>query len=76
MATQLPYYPEFANHNSYGIKAVNDTIYDYMKSSCFMGGGCLDMLKSCKQANRTTELGRMTCRDALNFCPVGVESPY
>lgn len=28
---QAPYYPEFAVHNTYGIKAVNDTVYNYMK---------------------------------------------
>jgi carboxypeptidase C (cathepsin A) len=28
---QAPYYPEFAVNNTYGIKAVNDTVYSYMK---------------------------------------------
>jgi carboxypeptidase C (cathepsin A) len=28
---QAPYYPEFAVNNTYGIKAVNDTVYNYMK---------------------------------------------
>lgn len=28
-ATQAPYYPIFANNNTYGIKALNDTTYNY-----------------------------------------------
>ena len=32
--TQAPYYPEFAVHNTYGIKAVNETVYNYMKFAC------------------------------------------
>lgn len=58
---QTPYYPEFANHNTYGIKAVNDTVYNYMKFACFMIGGCLDTLEFCREANRTTDVGQQLC---------------
>lgn len=58
---QTPYYPEFAIHNTYGIKAVNDTVYEYMKFACFMIGGCLDALSYCQYANRTTDVGQQLC---------------
>lgn len=32
---QAPYYPEMAVNNTYGIKAVNDTVYNYMKFACY-----------------------------------------
>ena len=34
--TQAPYYPEFAVYNTYGIKAINDTVYNFMKFACFV----------------------------------------
>lgn len=75
-AIQAPYYPEFANHNTYGIKAVNDTVYDYMKFACFMAGGCLETLAYCKEANRTTDVGQLLCQQATDQCRTNVEQPY
>ena len=28
---QTPYFPEFARYNTYGIKAINESVYDFMK---------------------------------------------
>ncbi|KAK1913572.1 hypothetical protein P3342_012330 [Pyrenophora teres f. teres] len=33
---QAPYYPEFAVNNTYGIKAINDTVYTFMKQAYYM----------------------------------------
>lgn len=41
---QAPYYPEFAVNNTYGIKAVNDTVYNYMKFATYMQNGCLQQV--------------------------------
>lgn len=60
-AIQAPYYPEFAVHNTYGIKAVNETVYEYMKFACFFDGGCLTALEYCYYANRTTDVGEQLC---------------
>lgn len=60
-AIQTPYYPEFANHNTYGIKAVNDTVYDYMKFAYYFEGGCRDTLEFCREANRTSDVGQQLC---------------
>lgn len=73
---QAPYYPEFANYNTYGIKAVNDTVYNYMKFAYYLDGGCRDLLDACKQLNRTTDVGRLYCSHAVNDCQVNVENPY
>lgn len=73
---QAPYYPEFANHNTYGIKAVNDSVYEYMKFAYYLEGGCRDSLEYCKTSNRTTDVGRLLCSQAVSNCQVNVEGPY
>ncbi|KAI9824779.1 MAG: hypothetical protein M1832_001607 [Thelocarpon impressellum] len=75
-ATQAAYYPEFAVRNSYGIKAINDTVYDYMKFALNMKGGCLDQIESCRQTNRTTLSEKSICAEAANMCRDNVEGPY
>ena len=74
--TQAPYYPEFAVNNTYGIKAVNDTVYNYMKFACYMTGGCLDLASQCAQVNRSTDVGQQYCFQATDQCRTNVESPY
>ncbi len=73
---QAPYYPEFAVNNTYGIKAVNDTVYEYMKFACYMIGGCLDLCAQCEQVNRSTDVGMQYCFQATDQCRNNVESPY
>jgi len=71
-----PYYPEFAVNNTYGIKAVNDTVYTFMKQAYYMPEGCHDQIEYCKQSDRTTEDGYLTCSSATNLCRSLVEEPY
>ncbi|CAF9908159.1 hypothetical protein IMSHALPRED_006597 [Imshaugia aleurites] len=73
---QAPWYPEFAVNNTYGIKAVNDTVYEYMKFACYMIGGCLDQCVECETVNRSTDVGMQTCFMATDMCRTNVESPY
>lgn len=73
---QAPWYPEFANHNTYGIKAVNETVYNYMKFACNMINGCLDQIGFCYQSNRTSLDDLAICTEAENMCRDNVESPY
>ncbi|KAK5132046.1 hypothetical protein LTR08_000383 [Meristemomyces frigidus] len=49
-AVQAQYYPEFAVNNTYGIRAYNDTVYEYAKFANFMVGGCLSMIEQCREA--------------------------
>lgn len=73
---QAPYYPEFAVNNTYGIKAINDTVYEFMKFACYMSGGCLDLYDQCAQVNRSTDVGMQYCFQATDQCRTNVESPY
>jgi carboxypeptidase C (cathepsin A) len=73
---QAPYYPEFAVNNTYGIKSVNDTVYTFMKNAYYMPEGCHDQIEYCKQSDRTTEDGYLTCSSATNLCRSLVEEPY
>lgn len=73
---QAPYYPEFANHNTYGIKAVNDTVYNYMKFAANMDNGCLQQIQLCWETNRTSLSDQAICAEAENMCRDNVEGPY
>lgn len=73
---QAPYYPLFANNNTYGIKAVNDTVFDYMNFACHMNNGCLDQVALCSIADVTTLNGQAVCTEAEDMCRDNVESPY
>ncbi|KAJ5204103.1 uncharacterized protein N7498_004982 [Penicillium cinerascens] len=75
-AIQAPYYPEFARHNTYGIEAVNETVYNYMKFANEMRNGCQDMVANCKATNRTSMSDYALCAEATNMCRDNVESPY
>lgn len=46
-AIQIPHYPEFAVNNTYGIKAYNETVYNYAKFAVNRIDGCLDQIQAC-----------------------------
>ncbi|KZF19851.1 putative carboxypeptidase S1 [Xylona heveae TC161] len=75
-ATQAPHYPEFAVNNTYGIKAYNDTVYEFVKFALNMPNGCLDQLSFCRQTNRTSLSDLAICTEAENMCRDNVEGPY
>ncbi|GLA86843.1 hypothetical protein AtubIFM56815_011114 [Aspergillus tubingensis] len=70
------YYPEFAVNNTYGIKALNDTVYNYMKFANTMPNGCQDQVSLCKLTNRTSLADYAICTEAANMCRDNVEGPY
>jgi hypothetical protein len=65
-----------AVNNTYGIKAVNDTIYNYMKMSYYIPGGCSDYIDYCFESDRSTLDGQSTCSQATAICRGLVEGPY
>ncbi|KAJ5092205.1 hypothetical protein NUU61_007075 [Penicillium alfredii] len=75
-AIQSSHYPEFAVHNTYGIKTVNETVYNYMKFANEMPNGCQDLVASCKKTNRTSLSDYALCTEATNMCRDNVEGPY
>ncbi|KAK5128963.1 hypothetical protein LTR85_000296 [Meristemomyces frigidus] len=72
---QAPWYPEFAVHNTYGIKAVNDSIYNFMKTAFYIPGGCSDQVLECAEADKSTEEGKAICSAATDFCRGFIEEP-
>ncbi|PYI06263.1 peptidase S10, serine carboxypeptidase [Aspergillus sclerotiicarbonarius CBS 121057] len=75
-AIQASYYPEFAVNNTYGIKAINETVYNYMKFANEMPNGCQDQVALCKLTNRTSVADYAICTEATNMCRDNVEGPY
>ncbi|KAK3113621.1 hypothetical protein LTR53_008922 [Teratosphaeriaceae sp. CCFEE 6253] len=73
---QAPYYPEFTQHNSYGIQLVNESIYNFMKVAYYIDGGCRDQVLECAEADVSTDEGKLICSQATNFCRGFVEEPY
>ncbi|KAI1177670.1 Alpha/Beta hydrolase protein [Nemania sp. FL0916] len=73
---QMPMYPEFAFKNTYGIKAVNETIYNYMKMNWAFPSGCSDAIDYCISGDRTTPDGLAVCSQAVSVCRNLVEGPY
>lgn len=73
---QSPYYPEFAVNNTYGIKAVDDSVYMDMKAAYYNPGMCRDQIAACAAADRSTSEGSYLCFNATNTCRTFVEGPY
>lgn len=84
-----PHYYEFAVNNSYGIKAYNDTVYNYAKFATYMPNGCLDQINTCRYAAANGEFNYSTpissqsdpsvfsiCSEAQSMCRDNVESLY
>ncbi|KAI1079236.1 peptidase [Whalleya microplaca] len=73
---QAPYYPEFAYRNTFGIEAVNETMYNYMKMNYYFSGGCRDSIDSCIASDRDTPDGKSVCAQASAICRSLVEGVY
>ncbi|KAF7877479.1 hypothetical protein EAF04_001156 [Stromatinia cepivora] len=73
---QAPFYPEFAVNNTYGIKAYNDTVYNFAKFALNMGNGCLDQIGFCRYLNLTSLADKAICTKAANICRDTVEGVY
>ncbi|TGO56392.1 hypothetical protein BCON_0078g00070 [Botryotinia convoluta] len=73
---QAPFYPEFAVNNTYGIKAYNDTVYNFAKFALNMDNGCLDQIGFCRATNLTTAAEQAICTEAENLCRDTVEGVF
>jgi hypothetical protein len=70
---QGPQYPRFAVNNTYGIKAVNETVYNYMNFAFNMPNGCLDQIKYCEKTDQKSPNARVICAEASDMCRDNVE---
>ena len=75
-AIQAPYYPEFAVNNTYGIKAYNDTVYNYAVFADTMISGCQDQVALCRATNLTSLSDQALCSEATSMCRDNVEGVY
>lgn len=76
---QVPYYPEFAVNNTYGIKLYNDSIYDFTQIALNAPGyGCLNQIESCNfaQINQSDLIVHAVCAEAATVCRDMVEGAY
>ena len=73
---QAPYYPQMAVNNTYGIKAYNDTVYNYANFAYYMPNGCRSQIDLCDEADQSTLSGQAICTEAADMCRDNVESPY
>ncbi|TVY19857.1 Carboxypeptidase S1-like protein [Lachnellula arida] len=75
-AIQAPHYPEMAVNNTYGIKAYNDTVYDFAKFALNMANGCLSQIGFCRATNISSATDYAICTEAENICRDTVEGVY
>ncbi|KAI1869937.1 uncharacterized protein JN550_005527 [Neoarthrinium moseri] len=74
---QMKYYPEFAYNNTYGIQAINESMYNFAKTAnTFPYFGCESYLDACAAADLSTPDGVATCSQAQAICRSFVEGPY
>lgn len=81
---QWPSYPHIAYNNTYGIKTVNESIYNQMVSGYYDQGGCRDQINTCRQLSLQydpTQRGlnasvNDVCEAAETYCTTHVRDLY
>lgn len=79
---QWPSYPQMAYNNTYGIQAVNESVFNEMNDSIYREGGCLDQIDSCVAVSSVYDpenIGlnstvNQICSEAENFCSRNLRS--
>ncbi|KAM7196849.1 alpha/beta-hydrolase [Rhypophila sp. PSN 637] len=79
---QIPFYPEFAFNNTYGIKAINETVYRAILEKGIPL--CKNLTDTCLQLADEKDAGfkgnneevNKACQGAFNACFAGVHVPY
>ncbi|KAH8820085.1 putative carboxypeptidase S1 [Xylogone sp. PMI_703] len=78
-ATQAFSYPKMATQNTYGIVAVNQTVYDYMQFALNFASGCLAQIQLCRgsrEAYADSLVTEVICQEAADMCQDNVQGPY
>lgn len=74
---QVPYYPEFAVNNTYGIVAYNQSVYEFTQLALYgQYYGCMALLEACFIQDLSRIDGYGTCAEAGIMCRDTVESAY
>ncbi|KAJ9243607.1 hypothetical protein DTO207G8_1686 [Paecilomyces variotii] len=77
-------YPEFAYNNTYGIQAINESVYNAAVDAWSRPGGCKDLIVECRNLAAEGDSGlngsnatvNEACQKANSFCGNTVEGPY
>ncbi|KAJ5702439.1 hypothetical protein N7488_009987 [Penicillium malachiteum] len=81
---QEPTYPMMAYNNTYGVEAINKTLYDRAMHAWSRPGGCKDLMVQCRalaaegdpQMHGNNETINKACSEASSFCSNNVEGVY
>ncbi|OJJ45188.1 hypothetical protein ASPZODRAFT_17403 [Penicilliopsis zonata CBS 506.65] len=81
---QIAGYPEYANHNTYGIKFYNETFYNEIENNITKPGGCLDRTDQCRHAGQVGDPDytgnnatvNEICADATAYCATIITPLY
>lgn len=81
---QWPSYPEMFYNNTYGIQALNESIYTAALDAYNREGGCKDQIDNCRELalesdpyqKGTNETVNRVCQEAETFCTVNLRDPY
>lgn len=84
LLVQAPGYPEIAFNNTYGIEAINQTVFERAMHAWSKPGGCRDLITECRSlaadgdpkmyGNSGTV--NVACKRANDYCANQVEGPY
>lgn len=81
---EWPLYPEMVFNNTYGIQAVNETIYNDMQDAYTRSGGCRDQIDNCRAVSSVYDPSNIgvnatvnqVCSDAEEYCYLNIRAPY
>ncbi|KAL2003970.1 hypothetical protein VTN02DRAFT_1266 [Thermoascus thermophilus] len=84
LLTQELSYPHMAYNNTYGIQAINDTLYQASLDAWSQPGGCRDLILECQrlasegdpQFHGNNATVNAACSEASQFCSDNVEGAY
>ncbi|KAF7175275.1 hypothetical protein CNMCM7691_007315 [Aspergillus felis] len=84
LLTQAPFYLDMAYNNTYGIEAINKTVYERAMNAWSKPGGCKDLIVECRELaaegdpsmSGRNETVNTACRKANDYCNNQVEGPY
>lgn len=81
---QLPTFPLMAANNTYGLKTVDDSVYQEMIEAYSTPGGCRDQISDCRAAASIYDpentgihsTVNALCRNAGTFCSYAISRPW
>jgi hypothetical protein len=82
---EAPQYPQMAVNNTYGFKAYNETVLEFVLSELDKVGGCKDLVGQCRELAQTADpnfdgnnqtVNELCGVEAFGVCFGNVQGPY